>query len=62
MKLNEYPFPESTPEQEQLLHKLTDFIQMIWDETLDLEMGEIIDQCSKSDTDFEFVIDQSGSG
>ena len=62
VKLNEYPFPESTPEQEKLLDKLTNFIQMIWDETLDLEMGEIIDQCSKSDTDFEFVIDQSGSG
>ena len=35
---------------------------MYWDETLDLEMSDIIDQCSKSDTDFEFVIDQSGSG
>ena len=35
---------------------------MYWDETLDLEMNDIIDQCSKSDTDFEFVIDQSGSG
>ena len=49
-------------EQEKLLKKLTNFIQMYWDETLDLEMSDIIDQCSKSDTDFEFVIDQSGSG
>ena len=49
-------------EQEKLLEKLTNFIQMYWDETLDLEMSDIIDQCSKSDTDFEFVIDQSGSG
>ena len=42
-------------EQEKLLEKLTNFIQMYWDETLDLEMSDIIDQCSKSDTDFEFV-------
>ena len=49
-------------EQEKLLEKLTNFIQMYWDETLDLEMSDITDQCSKSDTDFEFVIDQSGSG
>ena len=56
------PHENSHLEQEKLLEKLTNFIQMYWDETLDLEMSEIIDQCSKSDTDFEFVIDQSGSG
>ena len=59
---NTTPLKTFYKDQEKLLKKLTDFIQMYWDETLDLEMGDIIDQCSKSDTDFEFVIDQSGSG
>ena len=34
---------------------------MYWDETLDLELENIQDICSKSDIDFEFVLDQSGS-
>ena len=51
----------SSEEQEAVLEKLTNFIQMYWDETLEIELGNIQDICSKSDIDFEFVLDQSGS-
>ena len=34
---------------------------MYWNETLEIELGNIQDICSKSDIDFEFVLDQSGS-
>ena len=55
-----YPF-FSSEEQEAVLEKLTTFIQMYWNETLEIELGNIQDICSKSDIDFEFVLDQSGS-
>lgn len=34
---------------------------MSWEETLDTEQERIIAKCEKSDIDFEFVIDASGS-
>ena len=51
----------SSDEQKAVMEKITKFLQMYWDETLDLELENIQDICSKSDIDFEFVLDQSGS-
>ena len=60
LTINRHPL-NSSDEQKAVLEKITNFLQMYWDETLDLELENIQDICSKSDIDFEFVLDQSGS-
>lgn len=58
---NHYPVPINFDQQEIIMNKITDQIQMDWSDVLDAELLTIRDECSQSDTDFEMVIDSSGS-
>ena len=56
-----YPLPLNWADQENILNQITDHVLQNWGEVLNGELVDIQENCLQADTDFEFVIDSSGS-